>query len=60
MKGGKGLKLPVVKGDMPPAKYLSMDDYLKFVTINLEFVASRGKHAKGREKMPAVNASFSI
>ena len=60
MNSNKELKLPVIKGNMPPAKYLSMDDYLKFVIINLKFVAGCKIPAKNQKKMQAVNASFSI
>lgn len=60
MNSEKELKLPVIKGITHSAKCLSMDDYLRFVIVNLKFVTGRKKHTKGRKKPAAVNVSFNI
>lgn len=60
MASKRELKLPVIKGNAPPAKYLCMDDYLKFVIINLKFVMEHGKHDEGQEKPPVASVSFVV
>jgi hypothetical protein len=54
------LNLPVIRGNIPPAKYLSMDDYLKFVSINLKFAAGREKHTIDHKKLAVPGAAFTI
>jgi hypothetical protein len=34
----KELNFPVIKGRLPLGKTLSMDDYLKFVMLNLKYI----------------------
>ena len=51
------LNLPVIKGTIPIAKYLSMDDYLKFVNLNLKYILD--KKANNRLKnLQSVNVQF--
>lgn len=44
----KELRLPVIKSIFPLSKVLSMDDYLRFVILNLKYVANdrNRKHRK--------------
>ena len=53
----KKLKLPVVKGADFTAKSLSMDDYLKFITLNLKYTFNK-KAIRKQKKSQAVNAPF--
>ncbi len=53
----KKLKLPIIKGPLPAARWLSMDDYLKFVTLNLKYTTDK-KSIKKYRKSAAVNVSF--
>ena len=53
------LKLPIISGSLPGSKALSMDDYFKFVKLNLEYTF----HYKNYEKLKreqAVSAAFSL
>ncbi len=36
----KELRLPVIKSNFPSSKVLSMDDYLRFVILNLKYVVN--------------------
>ncbi len=40
------LNLPVIKGTLPAARYLSMDDYVNFVTLNLKYIVDRREAIK--------------
>ena len=53
------LKLPVVKGRTPKPKRLSMDDYLKFVYLNLKYTLDR-KNIRKYKSLLAVNVPFSL
>jgi hypothetical protein len=53
------LNLPVIKGEVPLSKSLSMDDYLKFVTLNLKYAVDI-KIAREQKKLAMVNERFSI
>jgi len=53
------LNLPVIKGKTPPPRSLSMDDYLKFVSLNLKYTSDRGSIRK-HKKTSAVNVPFSL
>ena len=53
------LKLPVVKGRTPKSKRLSMDDYLKFVYLNLKYTLDR-KNIRKYKSLLAVNVPFSL
>ena len=55
----KKLKLPIIKGKVPRAKCLSMDDYLKFVNLHLKYTFDR-KTRKMRQKKISVNVPFSL
>lgn len=47
----KGLRLPVIKGRFPAPKVLSMDDYLKFVNLNLKYICN----TKNRRQNKPIN-----
>ncbi|MBI5144708.1 MAG: hypothetical protein HZA27_00805 [Candidatus Omnitrophica bacterium] len=53
------LNLPIIKGNIPAAKWLSMDDYLKFVSLNLKYALDR-KVIRKQKKSASVNVSFSL
>jgi hypothetical protein len=55
-KSGK-LKFPVIKGKLPSAKHLSMDDYLKFVNLNLKYTVDI-KAVRKQKRAQAVNTPF--
>lgn len=55
----KELRLPVIKSNPLPSKILSMDDYLKFVTINLKYIFNVKKNRK-HSKVTHVGAPFKI
>jgi len=55
----KKLKLPVIRGMVPKAKVLSMNEYLEFVQFNLEQAFDKKSYAKWK-KMLVVNAPFFI
>jgi len=55
----KKLNLPIIKGNIPDAKRLSMDDYLKFVSLNLKYTLDR-KVVRKQKKSASVNVSFSL
>ena len=53
------LNLPVMRGDVPLPRPLSMDDYLKFVIFNLKHTVDR-KAVREQKKLAVVNARFSL
>lgn len=53
------LSLPIIRGSLPEAKSLSMDDYLKFVLLHLRYTFNRKVYRQWK-KMLAVNVPFSI
>ena len=55
----KRLNLPVIKGHLSEPKVLSMDDYLKFVQLNLEYFFDKEAHAEWK-KMLVVSVPFLI
>jgi hypothetical protein len=55
----KELRLPIIKGTMPPPKRLSMNDYLIFVSLNLKYGVTQ-KINRIQKKLLAVNVSFSL
>ena len=55
----KKLNLPVIRESLPEAKWLSMDDYLKFVNLHLKYTFDR-KANRQWKKMLAVNIPFSM
>ena len=54
------LKLPVIKGSLPRAKRLSMDDYLKFVNLFLKYKIVDIKFIRKQKRLSAVNVPFSL
>lgn len=57
MKLMRKLNLPVIKGSLPPARHLSMDDYLKFVEFNLRCAFDKKANRRWK-KLSAVNTRF--
>jgi len=55
----KELKLPIIRRPLPVAKWLSMDDYLKFVNLNLKYALDR-KTVRKQKKLQVVNVPFSL
>lgn len=55
----KKLKLPIIKGALPAAKWLSMDDYVRFVSLNLRYAPDKETIRK-QKKLAAVNVPFSL
>ena len=55
----KELKFPIIKGATPPAKWLSMDDYLKFVNLHLKYTFNKRTNKKWRRLLD-VNVPFSL
>lgn len=53
------LNLPIIKGKLPGAKRLSMDDYLKFVTLNLKYTLDK-KSIRKQKRAANVNVPFSL
>jgi len=53
------IKLPVITGDSPPPRILSMDEYLEFVEFNLRHAFDREAYGKWKE-MLSVNVRFSL
>ena len=53
------LKLPVIKKAIPPAEQLSMNEYVKFVFLNLKYTLNKKKYKKAK-KMLAVTRPFSL
>lgn len=51
------LNFPVIRESLPDAKWLSMDDYLKFVNFNLKYAFDRKIYKKWK-KMLAVTVPF--
>ncbi|MFH1762112.1 MAG: hypothetical protein ABIA63_13520 [bacterium] len=53
------LNLPSIKGPVPAAKSLSMEEYLEFVTQNLKYTFDRKAHENWK-KLSGVNVPFKI
>jgi len=53
------LNLPVIKKEIPPSRWLSMDDYVKFVNLNLKYTLNK-KANKRWKKVSMVNVPFSL
>jgi len=53
----KELKLPIIKAGGPPPRSLSMEDYIKFVNLNLRYTIDR-KITREQKKLAAVNTPF--
>jgi hypothetical protein len=55
----KKLNLPIIKGTFPNAKRLSMDDYVKFVVLNLKYTIDK-RVVRKQKRLAAVNVAFSL
>ncbi len=55
----KKLNFPVIKGALPAPRWLSMDDYLKFVNLHLKYILDKETSRK-EKKLAAVNTKFSF
>jgi len=53
------LNIPIIKGKIPGAKILSMNDYLKFVYLHLKYTFNKDAN-KEWKKMLGVNVPFSL
>ena len=53
----KKLNLPIIKGPLPDPKWLSMNDYLKFVNFHLKYTFHRKSNVRWK-KMLGVNVPF--
>ncbi len=53
----KKLNFPIIREPLPDAKWLSMDDYLKFVNFNLKYTFNRKIYKKWK-KMLTVTEPF--
>lgn len=51
------LNLPILKSGITLPKNLSMDDYVKFVTLNLRYTIDR-KTVREQKKLAGVNTRF--
>jgi hypothetical protein len=54
------LDFPVIKGSLPHPKWLSMDDYVKFVNLLLEYKIVDIKFIRKQKRLSAVNVPFSL
>ncbi len=55
----KNLNLSIIRRAMPDDKWLSMDDYLKFVNLHLKYTFNRKANQQWK-KLLAVNVPFFI
>jgi len=53
------LNLPIIKGKLPAGKWLSMDDYAKFVDLLLKYTLDR-KVKRKLKRLESVNRFFSL
>lgn len=53
----KKLKFPIIKELLPNARWLSMDEYVKFVALNLKYTVDK-KTIRKQKKSTAVNVPF--
>ena len=53
------LEFPVVKGEFPARKSLSMDDYIRFVNLHLKYTFNRKSYER-QKRLLAVNVPFSF
>ena len=53
----KKLRLPIIKESHPVAKWLSMEDYVKFVTLNLKYTIDK-KSIRKQKRLTPVNVAF--
>lgn len=55
----KELNLPIIRGGLPAAKWLSMEDYIEFINLHLKYTLNR-KTVRKQKKLQAVNVPFSL
>ena len=55
----KKLNLPIIRGSLPKSKTLSMNDYLKFVKLNLKYTFHYKDYERLKRKQ-AVPIAFSL
>ena len=53
------LNLPIISGMLPASRQLSMEDYLKFIDLNLKYTIDK-KNIRKQKKIQAVNVPFSL
>ena len=53
------LNLPIIKAGIPLKRSLSMEDYIKFVNLNLQYTIDK-KAIREQKKLEAVNVPFSL
>lgn len=53
------LNLPIIKGRLPAARQLSMDDYLKFINLHIKYTLDR-KNMREQKRLTAVNVRFTL
>ena len=53
------LNLPIIKNAIPLPRSLSMDDYARFVDLNLRYTVDR-KAVREQKRLAVVNAQFSL
>ncbi len=51
------LNLPIIKEKLPSGKWLSMNDYLRFVKLHLKYTLDK-KAAKEWKRLSGVNVPF--
>jgi len=53
------LKLPIITKELPAGKRLTMDEYVKFVFLNLKYTANK-KDDEKYKRSTAVTTPFSL
>lgn len=53
------LNFPIIRDKIVPKRQLSMDDYVKFVNLNLKYTVDR-KANKKQKKLLACNEPFNL
>ena len=56
----KQLNIPIIKDKKIPDKWLTMDDYLEFVMLNLKYTIKNKKAVKEWKKLLSVTVPFTI
>ena len=51
------LNLPILKAGIPLPRSLSMEDYIKFVTLNLKYTIDR-KAVREQKRLAVINERF--
>ena len=53
------LKFPVIKEPLPAAKWLSMEDYIKFVSMHIRYTLDKRNYRRWK-KLSVVKERFSL